>query len=94
MHIDSETLQKIAHLARLELNPTEEKEIQKKMEGVLNWMQQLNEVDTTNVAPLTHMTLEINALRNDQPLITISTQEALSNAPQHNQQYFQVKKVM
>jgi aspartyl-tRNA(Asn)/glutamyl-tRNA(Gln) amidotransferase subunit C len=94
MKIDHETLHKIAHLSRLEIMPEEEPKILKKLEGVLNWMEQLNEIDTENVAPLTHMTQEINAFREDVPKITITREEGLLNSPKHDDKYFRVTKVM
>lgn len=94
MKIDHETLHKIAHLARLEIKPEEEPEMLKKLESVLNWMEQLNEIDTEYVAPLTHMTAEINSFREDEAKITISREEGLSNAPKHDEKYFRVSKVM
>jgi aspartyl-tRNA(Asn)/glutamyl-tRNA(Gln) amidotransferase subunit C len=94
MKIDHDTLHKIAHLARLEIKQEEEPEMLKKLESVLNWMEQLNEIDTENVAPLTHMTMEINAFREDEASITISREEGLSNAPKHDEKYFRVPKVM
>jgi aspartyl-tRNA(Asn)/glutamyl-tRNA(Gln) amidotransferase subunit C len=94
MKIDQDTLHKIAHLARLELNVTDETEMIGKLEGVLNWMEQLNEVDTENVKPLTHMTLEMNAFRSDVAKTTITRAEGLSNAPKHDDKYFRVSKVM
>jgi aspartyl-tRNA(Asn)/glutamyl-tRNA(Gln) amidotransferase subunit C len=94
MKIDHETLHKIAHLSRLEISAEEEQAMIKKLEGVLNWMEQLNEIDTENVAPLTHMTEEINAFREDIPKNTITREEGLSNAPKHDDKYFRVAKVM
>jgi aspartyl-tRNA(Asn)/glutamyl-tRNA(Gln) amidotransferase subunit C len=94
MKIDHETLHKIAHLARLEIKPEEEPEMLKKLEGVLNWMEQLNEIDTENVEPLTHMTQEINVLRDDVAIATISREQGLANAPKHDGKYFRVSKVM
>jgi aspartyl-tRNA(Asn)/glutamyl-tRNA(Gln) amidotransferase subunit C len=94
MKIDQDTLHKIAHLARLELNQGEEAAMITKLESVLNWMEQLNEVDTEHVEPLTHMTLELNAFREDIPHKTITREEALSNAPKHDDKYFRVSKVM
>jgi aspartyl-tRNA(Asn)/glutamyl-tRNA(Gln) amidotransferase subunit C len=93
MKIDSEVLQKIAHLARLQLSSSEEPEMAAKLEAVLNWMEQLNEVPTDHVAPLTHMTLEVNAFRTDEPSITITREEGLSNAPAHTDKYFKINKV-
>jgi aspartyl-tRNA(Asn)/glutamyl-tRNA(Gln) amidotransferase subunit C len=94
MKIDQETLHKIAHLSRLEIKPEEEPAMLEKLEGVLNWMEQLNEIDTENVAPLTHMTAELNAFREDKPQITITREEGLSNAPKQDGKYFRVSKVM
>ena len=93
MKIDQETLHKIAHLARLEIKPEEEPEMLKKLEGVLNWMEQLNEIDTENVQPLTHMTQELNAFREDKPKILITRDEGLANAPKQDGKYFRVSKV-
>jgi aspartyl-tRNA(Asn)/glutamyl-tRNA(Gln) amidotransferase subunit C len=93
MKIDSDVLQKIAHLARLQLSPAEEPEMAAKLEAVLNWMEQLNEVDTEHVAPLTHMTLEVNAFRADVASTTISREEGLSNAPAHTDKFFKINKV-
>ena len=94
MKIDQETLHKIAHLARLEIKSEEEAPMLKKLEGVLNWMEQLNEIDTDNVQPLTHMTQELNVFREDEPKITITREEGLSNAPKQDGTYFRVSKVM
>ncbi len=94
MKIDQETLHKIAHLARLQITETEAPEMLKKLEGVLNWMEQLNEIDTENVAPLTHMTLEMNAFRDDVVKTTITREDALANSPKHDDKYFRVSKVM
>lgn len=94
MKIDQETLHKIAHLARLEIKPEEEAPMLKKLEGVLNWMEQLNEIDTDNVQPLTHMTQELNVFREDEPKNTITREEALSNAPKQDGKYFRINKVM
>jgi aspartyl-tRNA(Asn)/glutamyl-tRNA(Gln) amidotransferase subunit C len=94
MKIDKDTLHKIAHLARLEIQPSEEAAMIAKLEGVLNWMEQLNEVDTEGVAPLTHMTSEVDVYREDVPMLSIDTKAALANAPKADEQYFRINKVM
>ncbi|RYC67614.1 Asp-tRNA(Asn)/Glu-tRNA(Gln) amidotransferase subunit GatC [Spirosoma sordidisoli] len=94
MKVDSETLQKIAHLARLEVKPDEEEALLSSMNGVLTWMEQLNEVDTTGVEPLTHISPEVNVLRDDVVGQHLSRDQALANSPQHNGQFFEVPKVM
>lgn len=94
MKIDKEALQKIAHLARLEVNPEEEADLLSSLNGVLTWMEQLNEVDTTGVEPLTHMSAETNVLRDDVMGNHLPREQALANAPQHDDQFFEVPKVL
>lgn len=94
MKVDSEALQKIAHLARLEVRPEEETDLLNSLNGVLTWMEQLNEVDTTGVEPLTHMSDETNVLRDDIVANHLPREQALANAPQHDGQFFEVPKVM
>jgi aspartyl-tRNA(Asn)/glutamyl-tRNA(Gln) amidotransferase subunit C len=94
MKVDHEALQKIAHLARLEISPEEETDLLNSLNGVLTWMEQLNEVDTTGVAPLTHMSDETNVLRDDVAGNHLPREQAFANAPQHDDQFFEVPKVL
>lgn len=94
MKVDSEILHKIAHLARLEVRADEEAELLSSLNGVLTWMEQLNEVDTTGVEPLTHISPEVNLLREDAVGEHLPRARALANAPQHNGQFFEVPKVL
>ena len=94
MKVDHEALQKIAHLARLEIRPEEETDLLNSLNSVLTWMEQLNEVDTTGVEPLTHMSDETNVLRDDVVGNHLPREQALANAPQHDGQFFEVPKVM
>ena len=64
------------------------------LEKVLTWMEQLNEVDTNHVAPLTHMSEAVNVLRPDEARSTMTRDEALANAPKHDGTYFAVPKVI
>ncbi|MBP6386893.1 MAG: Asp-tRNA(Asn)/Glu-tRNA(Gln) amidotransferase subunit GatC [Pseudarcicella sp.] len=93
MNIDKETLQKIAHLARLELSEKTQTEMETSLNTVLSWMEELNEVDTSQVLPLLHMSRELNAWREDVAISTITREEGLKNAPSKNQTYFKVPKV-
>jgi aspartyl-tRNA(Asn)/glutamyl-tRNA(Gln) amidotransferase subunit C len=85
MTIDEQTVDKIAHLARLELAPDEKAEMIADMSKILGFMDKLNEVDTTGVEPLVYMTDEVNILREDVVKQVITTEEALQNAPEHDQ---------
>lgn len=94
MKIDLETIDKIAHLARLELNETEKLSLQKDMTNILTFMDKLNELDTEGVEPLIYMTDEVNVLRNDEVKNDLSTADALKNAPKHDGKFFRVAKVI
>lgn len=94
MKVDQETLHKIAHLARLELRPDEEQPMMDSLNEVLTWMEQLNEIDTTGVEPLTHISAELNVLRDDVVSQHLSREQALENAPARDEQYFRVPKVI
>jgi aspartyl-tRNA(Asn)/glutamyl-tRNA(Gln) amidotransferase subunit C len=94
MKVDSEALQKIAHLARLEVSPEEETDLLNSLNGVLTWMEQLSEVDTSGVEPLTHISAETNLLREDVVGNHLPREQALANAPQHDGQFFEVPKVL
>ncbi len=94
MQVEKDTLQKMAKLARLSILPEEEEKLTNTLSSVLTWMEQLNELDTSSVEPLTHMTLEVNALREDKALQTITHEQALLNAPKRDENYFRVPKVL
>ncbi|MEO6978526.1 MAG: Asp-tRNA(Asn)/Glu-tRNA(Gln) amidotransferase subunit GatC [Mucilaginibacter sp.] len=94
MTIDKETVDKIAHLARLELSPGETEEMIKDMSKILDFMAKLNEIDTSGIEPLVYMTDEVNVLRDDVVKQQVTHQEALQNAPKHDDDYFLVAKVI
>lgn len=94
MNIDKDTVDKVAHLARLELSPEETDTMINDMNRILGFMDKLNEVDTTGVEPLIYMTSEVNVFREDVVKQEITHQEALQNAPKHDDKYFLVSKVI
>ena len=94
MKIDKESLKKIAHLARLEIKPEEEEALMNSMDSVLSWMEQLDEINTEGVEPLTHIMDEANIWRQDISTNTLSRSEALANAPAKNDTYIMVPKVI
>ena len=94
MKIDNNSLRKIAHLARLDIKPEEEESLLASMDSVLSWMDQLNEIDTEGVEPLTHITDEANMWREDVSNNTLTKSEGLENAPAKNATYIMVPKVI
>ena len=64
------------------------------MTAIVSWVEKLNEVDTTGIEPLTTMSHEINALREDKTLTELTKEEVLKNAPLKNDDYFRVPNVL
>lgn len=94
MKINKDSIKKIAHLARLEFDEASAEKMSKDMSQILDWVEQLNEVDTSNVEPLTTMSAEINVMREDKVGEHLNHEKALSNAPKKDSDYFRVPKVM
>tara|TARA_B100000809_G_scaffold203597_1_gene204715 strand:- start:481 stop:768 length:288 start_codon:yes stop_codon:yes gene_type:complete len=94
MIVDDKTVDKIAHLARLELSENQSAKMQDDMNAVLGWMEKLNELDTDKVKPLIHMSHELNVLRDDSVANEISHEQGLKNAPKKDSNYFRVPKVV
>jgi aspartyl-tRNA(Asn)/glutamyl-tRNA(Gln) amidotransferase subunit C len=94
MNIDIQTIRKLAHLARLEFDETKEQEMLQDLNKILDWMDKLRELDTSAVEPLTHMSEEVNVLREDVAFNAISHEEGLRNAPKKDSDYFRVPKVL
>ena len=94
MSTDIATLRKLAHLARLELDNTKEQETLSALNEILDWVDQLRQLDTQDVAPLVHLSHEINVLRPDEAHNTVTHQQGLSNAPRKDSDYFRVPKVL
>ena len=94
MKIDQKTVEKMAHLSRLELSEQESTKMVGDLSKILNWMDQLKELDTTDVQPLTHMSEEVNVFREDLVKNELSREKALRNAPSQDGEYFQVPKVI
>lgn len=94
MKIDRATLDKIAHLARLELDEKEVPKLLEDMSQIISFVEKLNEVDTEGVEPLTTMSHEINALREDKVKDQLPKEEVLKNAPVKDENFFRVPKVL
>ena len=94
MQIDRARLDKIAHLSRLEFDEKDAERMIKDLSSILTWVEQLNQVDTDHVEPLTTMSHEINRLREDEVKPHLSHDNALLNAPKKDADYFRVPKVL
>lgn len=94
MEVNDALVDKLAHLARLKFEDSEREEIKNDLQKMIAFVEKLNELDTTGVEPLLHMSDEVNILRDDEVKGSISRGEALKNAPLHDEQFFKVPKVI
>lgn len=94
MEITNETVDHIAHLARLEFEGDKKIAIRQDMANIISFMAKLNEVPTDDVEPLIFMNEEYNKLREDIAVVTITQDEALKNAPKKDSDYFRIPKVL
>jgi len=94
MKVTKDDVVKIAHLARLELKEEQVEEMQDSINKVLDWMEALNAVDTSGVAPLVHMTGSLNHFREDVAMEGLDRAKALALGPDTNAKYFKVPQVI
>lgn len=94
MTITEETIDHIAHLSRLRFDGEAKKAIQHDLENIIGFMGKLSEIPTENIEPLVFMSSEVNVLREDEPQVSISHEQALKNAPKKDSDYFRIPKVL
>jgi aspartyl-tRNA(Asn)/glutamyl-tRNA(Gln) amidotransferase subunit C len=94
MSLDPATVRRIASLARIRVEPDELDHLSNELNGILGWIEQLNEVDITGVAPLTGAAHMAAALRADVVTDGGYPDKVLSNAPERIGDFFAVPKVV
>ncbi|HPC37001.1 MAG TPA: Asp-tRNA(Asn)/Glu-tRNA(Gln) amidotransferase subunit GatC [Candidatus Marinimicrobia bacterium] len=94
MRVDLKTAEKIANLARLTLSEEELKRYAAQMDQILEYIEQLQNLDTNNVKPLSHVQEMINVFRSDEVKPSLSHEAVFANAPQEKAGYFVVPKVI
>jgi aspartyl-tRNA(Asn)/glutamyl-tRNA(Gln) amidotransferase subunit C len=94
MEVTNEMVEKIAHLARLHIPEAEKENVKNELQQMIQFVDKLNELDTTGVEPLLHMSSNINTVREDEVKGSITTEQALKNAPVSDGVFFKVPKVI
>lgn len=92
--LTKEAVERVAHLSRLEFS---EEELEKQFEqlgSIIDMMDSLSEIDTTDVAPLNHVMDVQNVFRQDDVHESMGVEKVLSNAPSENENMFQVPKIV
>jgi aspartyl-tRNA(Asn)/glutamyl-tRNA(Gln) amidotransferase subunit C len=93
MPLSLEDVKKVAKLGRLELSDADLVLMQQQLSAILDYVTQLNELDTSDVEPLAHPLPIENVFRPDEPVPSLSVDAALQNAPNRVGDYFGVPAV-
>ncbi|HEY9340628.1 MAG TPA: Asp-tRNA(Asn)/Glu-tRNA(Gln) amidotransferase subunit GatC [Hanamia sp.] len=94
MIVNDALIEKLAHLSRLELKEAEKEEMKIELQKMIGFIDKLNELDTSGVEPLLHMSENVDIFRNDEVSGQISKEDVFKNAPLHDGNFFKVPKVI
>ena len=94
MNLSSKEVEYVARLARLEITDRETEKVTAQLNDILGYIDKLNELDTTGVAPMSHAIAVTNSFREDKVVDSIGTEKALANAPDGRGEFFRVPKVI
>ena len=91
--IEIKDVEHVAKLARLELSEEEKIKYSKQLSDIVKYVEQMNEVDTTNVEPMNHPINFTNVMREDEVNYEVCKEELMKNAPQREGDFFRVPKI-
>jgi aspartyl-tRNA(Asn)/glutamyl-tRNA(Gln) amidotransferase subunit C len=94
MEVNDSLVERIAHLSRLQFDTGEKESVKESLQRMISFVEKLNQLDTTGVEPLLHMSHNSNILRADEVKGSISREDGLKNAPLPDTQFFKVPKVI
>ena len=92
--LDREQVRKVAHLARLDITDTEAEQLTAQLSQILDYFEQLNELDTTDVPPTTRAIEFSNITRPDRLQPFPHKEELRQQAPERDDDYFRVPKIL
>ena len=94
MTIDLKTVKHISKLSRISIEDKKAKKLEKDLNSIFKWIEQLNQLNTDNVEPLTSIAETTLRLRKDQIISKNIREDILKNSPKDNKDYFVVPKVV
>ena len=94
MKVTRETIEYVAGLARLNLTEEEKEKLALQMEDIITWVDKLNELDTSNVPPTSHVKPVHNVFREDVVKESYDREKILAHAPSQEEGCFKVPKVV
>ncbi len=92
--ISSDEVKKVARLARLELNQSEINQHQEQLEKILDYIKQLEKINTDNIPCTTRAIEVVNVLRKDEKKVYENSEELLDLAPSRENKFFKVPKII
>ena len=92
--IDEQQVRHVAHLARLKLTDEQVDRLSAELSAILDYVDQLNRLDTDDVEPTAHPLPIRNVFRDDEVEPSLDPETALANAPQREGTFFRVPKVL
>jgi aspartyl-tRNA(Asn)/glutamyl-tRNA(Gln) amidotransferase subunit C len=94
MRITKEEVEHVAKLARLDITAAEKDAFAQQLSAILSYVDQLKGVDTTDVEPTATVLDQTNVMRDDIVRASLTADEALGNAPESQDGYFVVPKIL
>jgi aspartyl-tRNA(Asn)/glutamyl-tRNA(Gln) amidotransferase subunit C len=94
MKLTRAEVQRVAVLARLRLSDEAEIQLTAQLDNILSYMEKLNQVDTSDLAPFSHASDSVNAFREDKAINRPDTEALLANAPDRDATFFKVPKII
>ena len=94
MKIERREVEHVAALARLRLSEEEIDKFTGQLDGILTYFEMLNTLDTSDVEPTAHVIEITNAFRDDEARDSYPPDEILENAPEREDQYFKVPRIV
>lgn len=94
MALSNETVQYVANLSRIELKPQELEKLSRQLQAILDFIDQLKELDISGVEPTSHILPLSNIFREDVPSPSLPIAKTLENAPEKEGNFFVVPKVI
>lgn len=94
MQVDEKTVRRIARLARIKITDEEARSLEGELSGILNWVEQLDEVETAGVEPMTRVVAQKLTKRQDLVTDGEIADAIVKNAPMVEDHYFVVPKVV
>ncbi len=94
MELSNALIDNLSELARLQFSEQEKLSVKNDLQRMISFVEKLGEVDTTDTDPLLHMGHAMNVYRQDEINGTMAKKVALKNAPEADEDYFKVPKVI